>query len=229
MLALTAAPLAAQPAGEACSPAAYYLTRGDPQRALSSLTGISGGSAENLRGLAQMLRGDLEAALEAFDAAIAIDAEAVEPRFNRSIVLLRLDRAPEAAAVLESIYDLEAASAIRGTIAYHRALAAERTGALETATGWLDRALADDPDSDDAILYSGVVLEKRGQFDAAGKRYRRYLDRHPDSILGMLRFGVVAHRSGFRDLAVRYLREVSSRAPDSPEGIEARKFLVMWE
>ncbi|HVR42453.1 MAG TPA: hypothetical protein VMS56_03320 [Thermoanaerobaculia bacterium] len=45
----------------------------------------------------------------------------------------------------------------------------------------------------------------------------------------MLRFGVVAHRAGFRDLAIKYLREVSLRAPESREGVEARKFLVMWE
>jgi predicted Zn-dependent protease len=219
----------AQPAGETCSPATWYLAHGDPARALRALSALPGGTDENLRGVARLVAGDAAGALEAFEEALAADPQAARVRLNRAIALIRLDRLGEAASDLETIAADENASALHATAAYHRALVAHRAGQLETASSWLDRALRADPDSADALLYAGVVLERRGLFDSAGKRYRAYLDRHPGSIVAMLRFGIVAHRAGHRDLAKKYLDEVVRRAPESREALEARKFLILWE
>lgn len=223
------APLSAVSA-QSCSRAAWYLAHGDSDRALRALEGVTDGSETNLRGLAEMQKGRLDAALATFTRGVEENPGSLETRFNRGVVLLRLGRLDEAATAFEEIWNSkDARPTLRASAANHRALAAERHGRLEQASAWLDRSLEIDPRSSDALLYSGVVLEKRGRFAEAGKRYRAYLDNDPGSTVAMLRFGIVAHRAGHRDLAVKYLREVARRSPDSHEAVEARKFLVMWE
>ena len=215
---------------QSCSPAAWYLAHGDTDRALRALAGVTDGSETNLRGLAQMQKGQLDVALATFTRGAEENPASFETRFNRGVVLLRLDRLDEAARAFEEIWNVkDARPSLRASAANHRALAAERLERLEEASAWLDRSLEIEPRSPDALLYSGVVLEKRGRFAEAGKRYCAYLDNDPDSTVAMLRFGIVAHRAGHRDLAVKYLRQVALRSPDSQEAVEARKFLVMWE
>jgi tetratricopeptide (TPR) repeat protein len=215
---------------QTCSRAAWYLAHGDTDRALRALAGVTDGSETNLRGLAEMQKGRLDAALEAFNRGAEENPGSLETRFNRGVVLLRLGRLDEAAKAFEEIWSAkDARPSLRASAANHRALAAERLDRLEEASNWLDRSLEIDPRSSDALLYSGVVLEKRGRFAEAGERYRAYLDNDPGSTVAMLRFGIVAHRAGHRDLAVKYLRQVALRSLDSQEAVEARKFLVMWE
>lgn len=215
---------------QSCSRAAWYLAHGDTDRALRALTGVTDGSETNLRGLAELQKGRLDAALETFTRGVEENPDSLETHFNRGVVLLRLGRLEEAATAFEEIWsEDDVRPSLRVSAANHRALAAERLDRLEEASSWLDRSLEIDPRSSDALLYSGVVLEKRGRFAEAGERYRSYLDNDPGSTVAMLRFGIVAHRAGHRDLAVKYLREVALRSPDSHEAVEARKFLVMWE
>lgn len=228
LILLVATPLVSA-TGESCSRAAWFLAHGDPKRALGALTGVDDPTEMNVRGLAEMMKGDLDAALRTFTAALEKEPKPTL-RLNRGIVLLRLARNEEAAAAFDSVFASDdTPPSIRGSAAYHRAMAAERLGRLEEASLWLDRALELDPASADALIYSGVILERRGAFEAAGKRYRSYLDQHPGSILAMLRFGIVAQRAGHRELALKYLREVALRSPHSLEAVEARKYLVMWE
>ena len=174
------------------------------------------------------MEGNASGALEEFDQAIAHEPKLAQLHLNRAIALIRLGRLSDAAATLEAIAALDPSPDLLASAAYHRALVADRSGDLEGASAWLDRALAAYP-SDDALLYAGVVLERRGRFADAGKRYRDYLAHNPGSIVAMLRFGIVAHRAGHRDLGRKYLKDVVRRAPESREAIEARKMLILWE
>ncbi len=173
--------------------------------------------------------GDAGGALAEFDQAIAAEPGAPRLRVNRAVALIRLERLTEAAAELEALAAGNLPDELLATVAYHRALVADRAGDLQAAARWLDRALKADPSSPDAQLYAGVVLERLGRFEQAGRRYRDYLAHDPGSIVAMLRFGIVAHRAGYRDVAKKYLGDVVRRAPESREAIEARKFLVLWE
>ncbi|HEU5162362.1 MAG TPA: tetratricopeptide repeat protein, partial [Thermoanaerobaculia bacterium] len=80
------------------------------------------------------MEGKASEALAEFDAAIAAEPKLPQLHLNRSIALIRLGRLGEAAAALEAIAALEAAPELLASAAYHRALVADRSGDLETAS-----------------------------------------------------------------------------------------------
>ncbi len=174
------------------------------------------------------MNGKLDAAQVSFTQAIAADPGFIEPKINRGILSLRRSKFDEANRDLEAAYT-SATGDLKAAAAFHRALAEDGLGKSRAAHEWIQKALAVRADYPDAILYSGVILEKLRRFEEAGKAYRRFLELSPDSVVALLRFGVVAHRAGFRDTAIQYLQRVVKLAPDSAEAMEARKFLVMWD
>lgn len=144
------------------------------------------------------------------------------------MALLRLGQNAKAAEELAKIYAIEN-SPLRATAAYHHGIALDRLGRATEAETWLQRALTLDPALDAALLYAGILRERRGDTQGAGRAYFDYLKKHPDSIVAKLRFGVTAHAAGRFDVAKAYLQQVIDAAPRSHEATEARKFLVMWE
>ncbi|HEX9985376.1 MAG TPA: tetratricopeptide repeat protein [Thermoanaerobaculia bacterium] len=210
-----------------------YLMRGQYGAALRQLDGARSGGAsepevENLRGLTMLLSGDAKQSLTAFDRALTLNPALQEARFNRALALMKLGEAARASAELQKIYADEA-SPLRAAAAYHNGLALDGMKKTAESEQWLERALTLDPSYDAALLYVGMLRERRGDLQGGGRAYFDYLKRHPDSVLAMLRFGISAHRAGRTDVAMSYLKKVTELAPDSPEAVEARKFLVMWE
>ena len=151
-----------------------------------------------------------------------------EARFNRAVALLKLQEPVKASVDFEQIAADEKAT-LRATAAYHNALALDRLGRAAEAETWLSRAIEIDPRFDPAMLYIGVLRERRGDLQGAGRAYLDYLKRNPDSTAAMLRMGISAQRAGRPDVAKTYLQKVIALAPQSAEATEARKFLVMWE
>lgn len=224
---------AAAASGTVCDRSVAYILQGRYGDALQQLEGAKSSGAspagvENLRGLSLMLSGDLPKALAAFDKALTLDANLSEARLNRAITHLRSGAFAQASADLEKVAK-DPRSAVRADAAYHNAIALERLGRTADAEEWLDRALRLNPELDAALLYTGLLRERRGDLQAAGRAYLEYLKNHPDSRVALLRFGVSAQRAGRTDVAQSYLRRVIELAPQSSEAIEARKFLVMWE
>jgi protein O-GlcNAc transferase len=182
-----------------------------------------------LRGLAVMLEGDPKKAIEIFDGVIAREPRFIEARFNRGVALLKLGETTKAATEFALIANDEKAGTLRGSAAYHHAMARDRLGHAAEAEKWLETALVLDPKFHAARLLLGSLQEKRGAVEAAAGSYREYLKAYPDSPLATLRFGICAQRAGRTDVARTSLRRVIEKAPRSPEATEARKFLVMWE
>lgn len=210
-----------------------YILRGQYDAALRQLEGAKSSGAspadvENLRGLALLLKGEAAKALAAFDAALKLQPALAEARYNRAVALLRLGQYAKASPELEAVWADER-SLLRADAAYHNGLALDRLGRTADAETWLGRALALDPKLDAALLYTGMLRERRGDLQGAGRAYLDYLKAHPDSVTAMLRFGMSAQRAGKSDTARTYLQRVIAAAPQSPEAVEARKFLVMWE
>ena len=171
-----------------------------------------------------MMRGDAKGAIAAFDRALILP----EARFNRAVALLKLGEKEKAAAEFARIAADEA-SPQRVSAGYHAALALDRLGRAAEAEKSLEAALALDPRFDPALLYVGILRERRGDPAAAARAYLDFLRRNPESVAAMLRLGTAASRAGRIDVAQAYLRKVISKAPESPEAVEARKLLIMWE
>jgi tetratricopeptide (TPR) repeat protein len=194
----------------------------------SSVCDRPSGAVANEHGVTQMLAGDLTKALASFDQALKLDATLEQARLNRGIALLRGGQVAKAMADFEALANDEH-SLVRADAAYHLGLALDRLRRPAEAETWIDRAMKLDNELDAALLYAGMLRERRGDLQGAGRAYLDYLKKHPDSTTALLRFGVSAQRSGRPDIAKSYLQRVIALAPASAEAMEARKFLVMWE
>jgi tetratricopeptide (TPR) repeat protein len=217
----------------ACDRSVQQILRGNYDAALRQLSGAktSGdapGEVENLRGLALLLEGETAKALASFDKALELQPSLQPARFNRALALLRKGENAKAAAELEKVYADEH-SPLRADAAYHLGIAHDRLGRPADAETWLDRAIILDEKLDAALLYVGMLRERRGDLQSAGRAYLDYLKRYPQSASALLRFGVSAQKAGRIDVAKTYLNRAIAAAPNSYEAIEARKFLVMWE
>jgi type IV pilus assembly protein PilF len=191
-------------------------------------SGASPAATENLRGLALLMKGETAKALASFDRALSLEASLSEARLNRGLALLHLSRFADASAELQKVFADER-SPVRADAAYHTAIALDRLGKAREAETWLDRALALNNKLDAALLYAGMLRERRGDLQGAGRAYLDYLKTHPDSPIALLRFGVSAQKAGSAGVAKTYLQRVISLAPESSEATEARKYLVLWE
>lgn len=217
----------------ACERSVFYIMRGQYDAALRQLGGAkTSGNApaevENVRGLALLMKGDAQGALVSFEKALALQPTLAEARLNRAIALLRTGAFAKASAELEKLWADEHAP-VRADAAYHNAIALDRLGRAADAETWLGRALALDPKLDAALLYTGMLRERRGDLQGAGRAYLDYLKLHPDSLQAMLHFGLSAQRAGRPDVAKSYLERVIAAAPRSAEAVEARKYLVLWD
>lgn len=175
-----------------------------------------------------MLKGDLTNAIASFDRSLELDPSLREARLNRGIGLLRQGHFSRAADDLQKIA-AAGQSPLRGDAAYHLAIALDRLGRAADAENWLEKARTWAPELEAALLYQGLLRERRGDLQGAGRAYLDYLKTHPQSTVALLRFGIAAQRAGRADVARSYLLRVTELAPQSAEAIEARKFLVMWE
>ncbi len=216
-------------AQEFCSPALYYLSRGDYARAQNESRRDEGTPASrmNIQGVAEMMSGRQREAIVTLRAALKSDPGYLPARLNLGIALYQQELHAEAAAELERVFQNE--SALKGNAAYHRGLVAIESDDPRAALIWLQRAIEFDPGLADAHLQIGQVHEHLGELQLAGRSYRSYLAHHPESPAGLLRFGIAAQRAGHIETARRYLRLVLDVAPDSAEAVEARKFFVIWD
>lgn len=217
----------------ACDRSVRYILSGNYEAALRQLEGAKtgGGSEaeiENLRGLALMLEGKTTDAIRSFDRALELQPSLDAARFNRALTRLRAREYALAAGDLQAVFANEQ-SPFRADAAYHLGIVNDRLQKAQEAEAWLDRALALDPSLDAALLYAGMLRERRNDLQGAGRAYLTYLERHPDSTTAMLRFALSAQRAGRFDVARNYLSRVIAAAPESRDAIEARKYLVMWE
>jgi tetratricopeptide (TPR) repeat protein len=209
------------------------ILRGNYDAALKQLEGAkTNGDApaelENLRGLALLLEGQPAKALASFDKALALQPTLLAARFNRALVMLRNREYAKAVVDLEQVYADEH-SALRADAAYHLGIACDRMNRPADAETWLDRALTLDAKLDAALLYVGMLRERRGDLQGAGRAYLDYLERYPKSATALLRFGIAAQKAGRIEVAKDYLQRTIAAAPKSDEALEARKYLVMWE
>ncbi len=140
-----------------------------------------GEDAEGERPLAEADRlrqaGEREAAVAAYDAALAAAPDAVEGYFGRAAALLALGRLPEAEADLDRV--VEAGGRTLEPARLNRAEVRRRRGDLAGALDDLAALLLLDPERADAYLARGRIELQRGEVEAACGALDRALELEP--------------------------------------------------
>src|SRR6059058_5934024 len=156
-----------------CDRVVQSILHGNYQRALMQLEGApSPGRSEaeraNLRGLATMLGGDAKKSLDDFNLALELQPSLAEAHLNRGIAYMRLGDFVRASRDFETVWS-DPKSSLRARAAYHDALSMDAMKRPADAETWINRALEVDPSFDDAILFSALLHERRGDLQGAGK------------------------------------------------------------
>jgi tetratricopeptide (TPR) repeat protein len=120
--------------------------------------------ALSTRGSAQMMMGDMESAVESFQAAIAINPKFEAPYTNLGYALLKLERYTEAIAVVDRALETNVNPA-PGLLT--RATARERLGLAEQAMEDLEKAAALDPKLGDIPIVRARILIRKNQLEEA--------------------------------------------------------------
>ncbi len=116
------------------------------------------------RGNAWLQNGRVEDALRAYDRAIALKPDYLDPHFNRGNALLRLQRLPEALADFERAAELSPELAIAH---YNRATILATLGRVAEAMAGYQRTLALDPTMVQARFNLGNLYQQQGDAEQA--------------------------------------------------------------
>jgi Tfp pilus assembly protein PilF len=162
------------------------------------------------RGEAALGRGDVRAALQAFEEAVRADGKSARARYLRGVAHARARNL----AAAESDY--------RGAIALDAKLAEPHNnlGALLVEQGKADeglrllgRATAIDPSYKEAHFNIGLAHDALKQFREAAEAYRRARDLDPKDVDVRVNLGAALRRTGEVDGALAEFREAVKLAP----------------
>ena len=145
-------------------------------------------SAQQLidRGIAAERTGALDAAVAAYEQAIAVDPKNASAHYDLALVRLKLDDFARAERSFRSALDLRLPfpEAWVGL-----ATAVEALGRDDDALAALERAIAERPDYAGALFNAAALLRKRGRLDTAIAYVRRALAVEPEHYLEHARLG----------------------------------------
>lgn len=139
-------------------------------------------------------RGDLDTALAAFEAALALDPRWLDAAIHRVRCLDRLNRRGEAVEALEKVLERDADHA-RSQVAWAEIVELPE-GKLEAAESRLRRITEDDPRLAEAWRVLGMVLEAGQRNEEAVEVYRRGLEAVPGEGTLHARLGALLARFG---------------------------------
>jgi len=185
------------------------------------------GAEEFVSGVDAFNRGDMPAAVQAFEAALLKAPEAPEVRVNLALAYMRLSRHDEAIAQLE-----QAAALIpdEPRVLFQLGGAYVEARENDKAIDALEKGLAAQPDLTDPLVYEatvtlGAVYFATGEIERAIARFEQATAARPDAPAPKLGLGKCAFSKGEVDQALRYFKQVVASAPGTPEAAEADAFI----
>jgi tetratricopeptide (TPR) repeat protein len=146
---------------------------------------------------------DVDAAIESFHRALALQPRHALARYNLALVLKRADRLAEAAAELRRVIEIEPRAEAHytlGVVYWHQ-------GELDRAVAALRAAIDTEPGYADAHHTLGAVLHARRDIEGAAAALRRALALRPDLAGAHDTMARVARAAGDRSAAERHLAE----------------------
>lgn len=164
---------------------------------------------------------DLDAALEAYDRALEIGPNLIDPRVTRASIFLDLDRLEEAQADIEildeNVLNHPRVNFLQGTLA-------SRLGDDEKAVVHFERVLKilevlTEPylnNKPELVLLGGVALLNLERFEEATVFFERYVSLVPGDHNGRRFLGIALMNTGNQARAARLFRNLTVDRPDDP-------------
>lgn len=185
------------------------------------------GAEEFVAGIDAFNRGDMQAAAQAFEAALRKAPDAPEVRVNLALVYMRLSRHDEAIAELEQAAAL---APDEPRLLFQLGGAYVEAREYDKAIAALEKGLGAQPDLADQLVYEatvtlGAVYFATGENERAIARFEQALAARPDAPAPKLGLGKCAFSKGEVDQALRYFKQVVASAPGTPEAAEAEAFI----
>jgi tetratricopeptide (TPR) repeat protein len=188
-------------------------------------TGSAYADAHQLRGVALALLGQPERALEAFDAALALNPRYVEALVHRGLVLGDLGRTDEASELFrraaredrggQSGLPRQAAARLANLHA-DLADAYAESGAFDAAVEQYRRALELGPEYHDLRHRLGRLLLRAGRHLEAREELERVVAAKPDLVDALSALGLARYLSGDAAGAQEVWRTCRDRRPEDP-------------
>lgn len=97
----------------------------------------------------------------------------------------------------------------------------QRADEQEKALAQFDRALADDPESVDALFCRGTALQKLERLEEAIEAYKVTLDRDPHHVEAAYNFGITLRDAKMPEIALKALQKTILLKPDHTDAYEA--------
>jgi tetratricopeptide (TPR) repeat protein len=179
------------------------------------------------RGLVELHAGHDEAALQAFDAAVAADPADPYAFYYRGVTRARRHDYQGAVAdlgrALELRPDLTRAELDLGVALYQQ-------GDYRTALSHLERAAGVADLAADASLFAGLCHLRLGELDAARTGFARAAESNPQLLTSSQYYqGVIAYQQRHWDEAQQYFDAVIAANPESEAAHEAKLFLAQLQ
>jgi len=189
------------------------------------------GAEEFAIGVEAFNRGDNQAAVEAFEAALQKAPDVPEVHVNLGLAYLRLDRDAEAVEQLQQAATL---APDNPTVQFQLGGAYVEMQDLEKAAAALEHGLALQPDLTDPLAWDATttlaaVYFAQGENDRAIAEFEKALAARPGSPAATLGLGKAWFSKGDADQALELFEHVVASAPGSAEAAEAEAFIKELE
>jgi tetratricopeptide (TPR) repeat protein len=160
--------------------------------------------------------GRLDAAARAYQSALRLDPSLARADFNRAIAYVRLDRAAEAATILER---LAAEDPGNVTVLLAAGWALHEAGRDADALARYDAAAAIAPENQEALYNGGLLLWEAGRLREAADRFVRLLAIVPDDPDALYNLGSLELALDDPVAAADHLGRYVERAPSDADGL----------
>jgi tetratricopeptide (TPR) repeat protein len=185
------------------------------------------GAGDFAKGVEAYNRGDNQAAVQAFEAAVQKAPDLPEVRVNLAMAYFRLQRTADAVAQLEKAASLAPDSP---RVQFQLGGAYVEMQSLDKAMAAFEKGLAKQSDAADPLVWEatttlGAVYFAKGENDKAIAQFEKALAARPNAAGPTLGLGKVHFSKGDVAKALELFEKVAASAPGTPEAAEAEVFI----
>lgn len=185
------------------------------------------GAGDFAKGVEAYNRGDHQAAVQAFEAAVQKAPDLPEVRVNLALAYFRLQRTADAVAQLEKAAALAPDSP---RVQFQLGGAYVEMQTLDKAMAAFEKGLAKSSDATDPLVWEatttlGAVYFAKGENDKAIAQFEKALAAKPNAAGPTLGLGKAQFSKGDVTKALELFQKVVASAPGTPEAAEAEVFI----